>query len=188
VIIVGTGETSDERLIADARRGEEVAFVQLVRRYKRRVFGLAARFARDEDELDDICQDVFIKIYEKLNTFRGDAPFEHWLTRITIRTCYDALRSRRKEKRTVSLEKVHNEIEDAAFGSRQAAAQARNLLEWGLAKLRPEERLVITLLELEEKSVREISELTGWSTANVKVRAFRARQKLKAVLEEHHER
>jgi RNA polymerase sigma-70 factor (ECF subfamily) len=187
-MIADTGEPSDERLIADARAGQDGAFVQLVSKYKRKVFGLAARFARDGDELDDICQEIFIKIYENLGKFRGDAPFEHWLARITIRSCYDALRSRRKEQRHVPLHNVHNEIEDVAAGSRQAAIQARNLLEWGFARLRPEERLVITLLELEEKSVREIAELTGWSAANVKVRAFRARQKLKRLLERYHER
>lgn len=185
---VDTGEPLDERLIADARRGSDAAFVQLVRRYKRKVFGLAARFARDDDELDDICQDVFVKVYENLGKFRGEAPFEHWLARVATRTCYDALRRRRKEQRHIPLETVHNEIEDASVGARQAAVQARDLLEWGLSRLRPEERLVITLLELEEKSVREIAGLTGWSTTNVKVRAFRARQKLKDLLEIHYER
>ncbi|HEY6871832.1 MAG TPA: sigma-70 family RNA polymerase sigma factor [Geobacteraceae bacterium] len=185
---VDTTEPSDDRLVADARGGSDDAFARLVRRYKRKVFGLAGRFARDDDELDDICQDVFVKVYENLGTFRGDAPFEHWLTRIAIRTCYDALRSRRREQRHLPLGIVHNEIEDAAIDARQAAAQARDLLEWGLSGLRPEERLVITLLELEEKSVREIAGLTGWSATNVKVRAFRARQKLKGLLERHYER
>src|ERR1035437_3391796 len=100
-------EPSDESLIQDIRAGNKEAFVQLVRRYKRKVFGLAARFARDADDLDDICQDVFIKIYENLAKFRADAPFEHWLSRVTIRTCYDALRSRKKEKGNVSLESIH---------------------------------------------------------------------------------
>lgn len=181
-------EPPDERLIADILAGNDEAFVRLVRRYKRKVFGLAARFARDADDLDDICQDVFIKIYENLGKFRNDAPFEHWLGRITITTCYDALRSRKREKHHVPLDAVHYQIADSAPGAAEAAEQARELLAGALAMLRPEERLVITLLELEEKSVREIAALTGWSEANVKVRAFRARQKLKSLLERHHER
>lgn len=181
-------EPADERLIVDSLAGNDAAFVQLVQRYKRKVFRLAARFSRDADELDDICQDIFIKIYENLGKFRNDAPFEHWLGRITISTCYDALRKRKREKLSVPLENIHHEIADSSCGLHQAAEEARNLLEWGLAKLRPDERMVLTLLELEEKSIREIAGLTGWSEANVKVRAFRARQKLKHHLEKHHER
>ena len=185
---VNTRESSDESLIQDICAGKKEAFVQLVCRYKRKVFGLAARFARDADDLDDICQDVFIKVYENLGKFHADAPFEHWLSRVTIRVCYDALRSRKREKGNVPLEDVHHLLEDVSIGKNQAAEEARNLLEWALARLQPKERLVTTLLELEEKSIREIAEMTGWSQANVKVRAFRARQKLKKLLEKQYER
>jgi len=181
-------EATDETLIKNVCAGNSEAFVHLVRRYKHRVFALATRFARDFDDLDDICQDVFIKVYENIGKFRADAPFEHWLARITIRTCYDALRKRKKEKANVPLESIHNLIEDKSIEAKQAAEVARNLLEWGFAKLRPEERLVITLLELEDKSIKEIAEMTGWSQANVKVRAFRARQKLKRLLEKNNEK
>jgi RNA polymerase sigma-70 factor (ECF subfamily) len=180
--------TADDRLIEDIITGNDAAFVQLVRRYKRKVFGLAARFARDADDLDDICQDVFIKVYEHLGKFRHDAPFEHWLARITIRTCYDALRRRQKEDRNVPLDELHNQRADNTNRINLAAEQARNLLERGLARLRPDEQLVITLLELEEKSIREIATMTGWSEANVKVRGFSARQKLRRILERDHER
>ena len=183
-----TEEPSDERLIEEILAGNDSAFVWLVRRYKQKIFGLAARFARDADELDDICQNVFIKVFENLGTFRHEAPFEHWLARITVRACHDALRRRKREKFHLSLDAVHHQIADGASSSRQAAEEARDLLEKGLSRLRTEERLVITLLELEEKSVREVAALTGWSEANVKVRAFRARQKLKSLLEKQYAR
>jgi RNA polymerase sigma-70 factor (ECF subfamily) len=179
---------ADERLVKEAVDGDDEAFVQLVRRYKRRVFGLAARFARDGDELDDICQDIFIKIYENLGKFRNEAPFEHWLSRVSIRTCYDALRKRKSEKGQVPWDAVCHEIEDRSSAEAEAAEEAQAILEWGMASLKPAERLVLTLLELEEKSVREVAALTGWSEANVKVRAFRARQNLKRLLEKYHER
>lgn len=179
---------ADDRLIEDIITGNDAAFVQLVRRYKHKVIAISARFARDADDLDDICQDVFIKIYEHLGKFRHDAPFEHWLARITIRTCYDALRRRKNESRNVPLEDLHYQLADDTNGINQAAEQARNLLERGLVRLGPDERLVITLLELEEKSIREIAAMTGWSEANVKVRGFRARQKLKRILGRDHER
>src|SRR5512136_2524188 len=105
-----TSEPADEILVNEAIAGKDEAFVQLVSRYKRKVFSLGARFARDADELDDICQDVFIKIYENLGKFRNDAPFEHWLSRIAVRTCYDALRRRRRERGNVPLDVVHFQI------------------------------------------------------------------------------
>ncbi len=185
---INMSDISDDRLIIATLAGDDEAFARLVSRYKRRVFSLAARFARDSDELDDICQDVFIKAYENLKAFRRDAPFEHWLTRITVRTCYDLLRRVRRERSHVPLDALQFELKDQSHEARQAAQQAHELISWGLSKLKPDERLVITLQELEEKPVREIAELTGWSESNVKVRAHRARQSLKKILEESHER
>ncbi|BCS52023.1 RNA polymerase sigma factor [Geobacter sp. SVR] len=176
-------EHSDERLIKAVLAGDDEAFAQLVTRYKRRVFGLAARFARDHDELEDISQEVFIKAFENLGKFRHTAPFEHWLTRITVRVCYDALRSRRHEKHHRALDDLAYEIRDRAAEARSESRELRELLAWAMARLKPDERLVITLMELEEKTVRETADLTGWSEANVKVRAHRARQALKKILE-----
>lgn len=181
-------ELADERIIQDVLDGKDGAFIQLVNRYKRKVFAMSARFARDRDDLDDICQDIFIKVFENLGKFRSDAPFEHWLSRIAIRTCYDALRKRRRERGNIPLDTIHYQIAADAGEDLIAAEEARGILEKGMTQLKPAERLVITLLELEEKPVREIAELTGWSETNVKVRAFRARQKLKHILEKHHER
>jgi RNA polymerase sigma-70 factor, ECF subfamily len=180
-------EPSDERLISDILAGNEDAFAQLVSRYKRRVFSLAGRFARDDDELEDICQEVFIKAYENLKSFRHDAPFEHWITRIAVRCCYDVLRARRREIGHFQLDEQAFQIMDKAEQARSEARQARDQLRWAMGHLKADERLVITLLELEEHSVHEISELTGWSESNVKVRAHRARQALKQILEANNE-
>lgn len=173
-----THEPSDERLIESTLAGDDEAFAALVRRYRPRVFGIAGRFAQNDHELDDVAQEIFIKAYRNLSRYRGEAPFEHWLSRIAIRSCYDLLRRRRP---TTSLENIELPVEDNV-----APQRAREVLDWALAQLRAEERLVITLLELEEKSVREVAGLTGWSEANVKVRAHRARQRLKEILS--HER
>lgn len=177
-----TQDISDARLISDTLAGDDQAFAQLVTRHKRRVFGLAARFARDRDELDDICQEVFIKAYENLRSFRHDAPFEHWIMRITTRACHDALRARRREKSHGTLDDHSSELWDRGEEARQEARQARELLRWAMARLKPEEQMVITLLELEEMTVREVAGLTGWSESNVKVRAHRARKVLKGIL------
>ena len=178
-----TNEPSDERLIKSTLAGDDEAFAALVARHKRKVFGIAARFARNDAELQDICQEIFVKAYRKLKSFRGDAPFEHWVSRIAVRSCYDFLRATRHDRENVTLEGI--EIGMQPSGN---AEHARELLQWAMAKLTPDEKLVLTLLELEERSVRETAKLTGWSESNVKVRAFRARQALKRILETSHER
>lgn len=178
-----TQEHSDERLIKATLAGDDGAFALLVTRHKRRVFSLAARFAQDHDELEDICQEVFIKAYENLKKFRHDAPFEHWVVRIAVRACHDALRSRQQTRNHSRLDDSFNELRDLAGEARHEADQSRALLAWGMARMAPDEQMVITLMELEEFSVREAADLTGWSESNVKVRAHRARQALKRILE-----
>jgi RNA polymerase sigma-70 factor, ECF subfamily len=184
----GMNEMTDEAIIKAALAGDDDAFALLVARYKRRVFSLSARFARDGDELEDICQEVFIKAYENLKGFRHDAPFENWLSRITIRTCYDTLRKNRRSKYHTPLQDLTYEVKDNSIQARQDAREAHELLTWAMAKLSPDERVVVTLLELEEKSVREVADLTSWSEGNVRVRAHRARNALKRILEAGHER
>lgn len=178
-------EQSDERLISASLAGDGKAFTDLVVRYKRKVFALSVRFARDHDELEDICQEVFIKVYENLSKFRHESPFEHWITKITIHTCHDALRGRLRNANRIPDNQLL-EIRDHAGEARHVASEARELLAWAMAQLKPDERVVITLMELEEMTVKETADLTGWSESNVKVRAHRARQALKRILEVDH--
>jgi RNA polymerase sigma-70 factor (ECF subfamily) len=181
-------ESTDEQLVQSACQGDDDAFAALVRRHKQKIFAMAARFARNDHELDDICQEVFVKAYRNLARFRGDAPFEHWLSRIGIRACYDFLRKVRRDRVNLSLDIAEGAQLDVPVEDNIGPSRAREILDFALARLSPEERLVITLLELEERTVKEIAELTGWSESNVKVRAFRARKALKNILELHHER
>jgi RNA polymerase sigma-70 factor, ECF subfamily len=180
---VAIDEPTDERLIQSTLAGDDEAFAELVRRHKRKVFGIAARFARNDHELDDICQEIFVKAYQKLKSFRGEAPFEHWVSRIAVHACYDFLRKTRRNRENVPLDAINISVTDNV-----SPRDAAEILQWAMPRLSADERLVITLLELEEKSVRETAELTGWSESNVKVRAFRARQALKKILETSHER
>jgi RNA polymerase sigma-70 factor (ECF subfamily) len=168
-----------------ALNGNDEAFIRLVTKHKRRVAGLAARFFGTGEELDDICQDVFMKVYYHLKAYKKKAPFEHWLTKIAVNTIYDALRRKKlAAAHTAPFCALALEVADSSLVERQAAEEAYQILSRALAKLRAPERLVITLLELEERSVREVADLTGWSKSNVKVRAFRARRALKNILED----
>jgi len=173
---------TDERLVSAALSGDDEAFGELVRRYKRRVFSISARYVRNSDELDDVCQEIFIKVYQNLEKYRADAPFEHWVSKIAVNACYDALRKQRRKENEVPLDDVEFALSDTAC-EEIPNNEAWEILRHALAKLRPEDRMVITLLNLEEKSIREISALTGWSESKVKVRAFRARNELKKILE-----
>jgi RNA polymerase sigma-70 factor, ECF subfamily len=178
---------ADASLVRSTLAGDEDAFRELITRHKARVFGTCARFARDAQQLDDLSQEVFLRAWRKLNKFRGEAPFEHWLARLTVTTCYDFLRRERRHRDAVSLDDFAHEMRDHGADTAIAAARAKDLLEWAMRKLSADERLILTLLELEERSVREISALTGWKESNVKVRAFRARARLKTIITDGHE-
>jgi RNA polymerase sigma-70 factor (ECF subfamily) len=178
---------ADESLVRATLAGDERAFAELVARHKRRVFGTCSRFARNPQELDDLCQEVFLRAWRRLGSFRGDAPFEHWLARLTTTACYDFLRREQRHRNQLSLDEFPVEMHDTGIESAVAAGRARELLEWAMRKLTADERLVLTLLEIEERTVRNIAAETGWSESNVKVRAFRARARLKDILNASHE-
>jgi RNA polymerase sigma-70 factor (ECF subfamily) len=179
---------TDETLVAATLAGDEAAFSELIRRHKRRVFGTASRFARNDHQIEDIAQEAFIRAFKNLQNFRHDAPFEHWLARVTISACYDFLRREKKHRATARLDAVEFDLRDLSSERDLSARRAREVLAWAMKRLRPEEQLVLTLCEIEERPIREVSSLTGWSESNVKVRAFRARQALKQILCDHAER
>lgn len=181
-------EATEAELIAAVLRGEAERFEPLVAKYSPRVFATARRYARRESEVEDIAQEVWVKAFQKLASFRGEAPFEHWLMRLTVRTCYDFLRNhqRKKELSFSDLSDSESDWLDRFAGqndrSTEDADAARQLVQRILSQLTPAARLIITLLEIEERSVKEIAALTGWSVPLVKVRAFRARAEMKKVL------
>ena len=181
-------ELSDADLIAAVLRGETASFEPLVVRYSPRVFGTARRYARRESEVEDIVQEVWSKAYQKLSSFRGEAPFEHWLMRLAVRTCYDFLREHKRSRESSFTDLSEPESQwleqfvRAPEEAREDSDAARKLVERLLAMLSPPARLVITMLEIEDRTVKEISALTGWSAALVKVRAFRARAEMRKCL------
>jgi RNA polymerase sigma-70 factor (ECF subfamily) len=181
-------DRTEAELIAAVLKGDPASFEPLVTRYSPRLFAMARRYARRESEVEDIVQEVWLKAFEKLHTFRGDAPFEHWLARLAVRTCYDFLRVHQRNRETTFselsdpeedwLESVAKEPDSVP----EESDAARQLVQRILDQLSPPARLVITLLEIEERSVKEIAALTGWSVPLVKVRAFRARAEMKRLL------
>ncbi len=181
-------DPNEAELIAAVLQGDTASFEPLVERYSPRVFATARRYARRESEVEDIVQEVWLKAFQKLGSFRAEAPFEHWLMRLAVRTCYDFLRAHQRNRESAFSELTEPENDwlerfvqepDAAAADTEAA---RALIERLLAQLSPPARLIITLLEIEDRSVKEISKLTGWSVPLVKVRAFRARAEMRKLL------
>ena len=133
---------------------------------------------------------IFIRIFQKLNQFSGKVPIEHWVSRIAVNTCLNQIEAEkaRPELRYADLsEEEQAVVENLTVSSDELRPDqrlaSRQLVEHLLDLLKPAERLVIDLLYLQERSVEEVRNLTGWSTSVIKVRAFRARRKMKAQLE-----
>ena len=181
-------ERTEAELIAAVLKGDTASFEPLIQKYSPRVFATARRYARRDSEVEDIVQEVWLKGIHKLNTFRGDAPFEHWLMRLAVRTCYDFLRGhqRNREASFSDLSEPENDWLERFAAKPESASEnadaARQLVERILEQMSPPARLIITLLEIEDRSVKEISTLTGWSIPLVKVRAFRARAEMRKIL------
>lgn len=179
--------SADDHLVRAACAGNADAFTEIIVRHKSRVFGMAARYARNHHELEDLAQDIFIRVWRGISSWSGRAPFEHWLTRIAVRTCFDFLRRNRRRRATeVSRDNLpdHCGLDCDVIAEEAEENHALRLVRCALTRLHPKEQLVLTLLELEDRSVREVSSLTGWSEGNVKVRAHRARNSLRAAIDQ----
>jgi RNA polymerase sigma-70 factor, ECF subfamily len=176
-------------LVAGALRDDDKAASELVRHLYPLVVKLVRSHRPQRAAEEDLCQMIFIKVFQKLSQYSGAVPLEHWVSRVAINTCLNQ----------IAAEKARPELRHADLSEEQAAVvenltsssnelgpdqqlAARDLVTHLLDALKPAERLIIDLLYLQQKSVEEIRKLTGWSTPLVKVRAFRARQKLKEQL------
>jgi len=135
---------------------------------------------------EDLAQDIFLKMFTRLEQFQGAVPFPHWVSRIAVTTCIDQLRAqkRRPEFRWADLSEGEADVAEAVMTNENDVAvndamAAHELVHRLLDQLKPDDQVVIRLLDLEQKSIAEIASLTGWNQSLIKVRAFRARRKLR---------
>lgn len=170
------------RRIRDDGGGE--AFAEIIRRHQARVFGILSRYERDAQLVEDLAQETFLKAWRALKQFDGRAPFEHWLSRIAVHVAIDHIRARRdREVRFSDLgEDAAEWLQNLHPTQNPPPHAAREILDLAMRKLSAEDRLVLTMLEIEEYSVKEICARTGWTSIMTRVRAFRARAKLKEAL------
>jgi RNA polymerase sigma-70 factor, ECF subfamily len=186
-------QASDLELARSARAGDESAFEEIMRRYSPRVFRFASRFFRQRSLVEEAAQEVFLKAFTELESFEGRGSMEGWLTRITTNTCLNLLRSaKRRPELTVSdLTEDETAWLDSKLGnaamerheSSERSLVAADLTERVMHTLSPDDQLVLTLIDGEENSVKDVVTMTGWSESKVKVQAFRARRRMREAVE-----
>lgn len=177
--------TISPAMLDAARRGDESAWRRLVETLYPLIAGIIRNHLRREADREDVAQEVFVKIFANLGQYQGRQPFDHWVSRIALNTCHDWLR-RIAARPLVSYSDLAEEERDIL--ERTLAAEAapldepstmlHELLDRLIATLPPREQIVIRLLDLEQRSVAEACDLTGWGASKIKVTAMRARRRL----------
>ena len=188
-IVVCAGMT-DKQLVELVLAGEETAFEQLFDRYKRLVAAIASRYFQRPEQIEEIIQISFTKVYFELKNFRGERDFSltSWLGRVTTNVCLDTLRSRKRKPENLICELSADETEILFADARQNDKTAESLLverdlaEKLLSRLPAEDRAILQMLYEKEMSIGEVADATGWSRSKIKVRAFRARRALRKIL------
>ena len=177
--------------VARVRQGDESAARALLAQLHPLVLKLVRAHRPRRTDEEDLVQIVFMKVFTKLDQFSGAVPLEHWVSRIAVNTCLKAMRYERvrPEIRLSDLTEEEEQVVQRLASTQDdlpesVDAMSRELLGRLLGMLNAEDRLVVTLLNLEQKTVAQVRQVTGWSTPLVKVRAFRARQKMKRLLEQ----
>jgi RNA polymerase sigma-70 factor, ECF subfamily len=178
----------DAEIVRQIVDGDVNAFERLAVKYQGLMLSIVTKHV-PFDQVEDTMQDVFLRAYRSLPKFRSDGEFKSWLSVIAVRTCYDYWREHYKSQEVPmsSLTEQHQAWIEAAMSDESSRSfyemnpgkEARELLDLALSALSPADKMVLELVYLEGRSVKEAAGLMGWSAANVKVRLFRSRRKLK---------
>ncbi|KYP13434.1 MAG: RNA polymerase subunit sigma [Flavihumibacter sp. CACIAM 22H1] len=179
------GQTDNE-LIELVKTGHQQAYGQLVTRYQNYVFTIVLRYLSSREDAEEIAQDVFIKAFKCLADFRGDSKFSTWLYTITTTSCLTFLRKKKLAVQSLDNEKVMADAEQVDSGMKANQVEQKSklaMVNQSIALLSPEDAQVITLFYKGEQSLDEIAQILGQETNAVKVRLFRARQRLRDKME-----
>lgn len=189
----GYENLSDSELASCAAEGDESAFNEIVRRFSPRVFRFAGRFFRRYSLVEEAAQEVFLKIFMQITSYDGRGSLEGWVTRITINTCINLLRNAKRQPELTISDLTDEEstwLEGKIFDASAVHHQneedkliAADLVGRVLETLPPEDALVITMIDGDGASIKETAAFTGWSESKVKVKAFRARRRMREAVE-----
>jgi len=172
----------EPELVIRAQAGDVAAQEELVRQFSPMVFRLVSRFFRHREDVEDLAQDVFFKVFTRIDQVRPDENFPGWLRRVTINTCYDELRRTRRRNTAFEIYGPHQDSEPVAAVEVTTDPEDFGVARAALEALDPKLKIPLILKEVEELSVAEIALSLGITQTNVKVRLFRARKKLAASL------
>lgn len=175
----------DQEVIERARAGEAAAFNQVVLAYRKRILGTISRLIGRPEDVEDVAQEVFVRLYYSLDQLRTAEVFEPWLYRLTVNACYDYLRraKRRNESRMADLSEQQVTMADSAAGGKQQSeerqkTEVREFVDALFRHVSEEDRLLLTLKEVEGLSLKELEQIYGVNENVLKVRLFRARQRV----------
>ena len=166
----------DRELVVRAKRGETLAQEELVAQLAPLVFRLASRFFRSREEVEDLSQEAFIRLFSKIDQLRPDDNVPGWVSRVTINVCYDRLRKIRREKLAFESYRVEPRVPN------RPDSDAYEWVRVAVNELDAKLRIPLLLKEVEELSIQEISDIMAISSSNVKIRLYRARKKLARIL------
>ena len=185
---------SDLELAGLAQKGDEGAFAEIMRRYSPRVFHIASRFFRQRNQVEDAAQETFLRAYTRLADYEGRGSFEGWLTRIATTTCLNIIRQTQRRPESTASDLTEEEgdwldhqladVSAARHRSHEASIVAADLAERVMATLSPDDRMVLLMVDGEDMPIKEVAAATGWSETKIKVRAFRARRRMRKAVEE----
>jgi RNA polymerase sigma-70 factor (ECF subfamily) len=177
---------SDSELIEQTLAGNQAAYADLVKRHQRFVFTLAMRFAKGREDAEEIAQDCFIKAYRSLASFQGQAKFSTWLYSIVYTTAMTFLRKKRVATDSIDDENTIIQLENrpSGYDVNNVENKSRSFyLNQAIDQLLPDDAAIITMFYKGEQSLEEIAQALGMEANTVKVKLFRARQRLKEKLE-----
>ena len=176
--------TEDRVLVKNTLLGDTQAFECLVERYKHMVFTLAVRMLRNREEAEESAQDTFLKVYKRLESYRGGARFSTWLYKIAYHNCLDQLKKRKSRPETTDLDGQRNISQgyEAGILDDMERDHRRHHIQIAIESLPEQDAAIITMYYFEEWSIKEISEVTELSPQVVKVRLYRSRKQLASSL------
>lgn len=183
----------DATLASRTAAGDEEAFEEILRRYSPRVFRVCGKFFRRESLVEEAAQETFLRAFTQMKRFEGRGSLEGWLTRIASTTCINILRTQKRQSELTMSDLTDHETEwlEGALSlkatldhhSDEQRLIAADLVDKVIGSLIPDDALVLMMMEGDGASIKEAAEVTGWSESKVKVRAFRARRRLREAVE-----
>lgn len=175
----------DPQLVERARSGDDASFNELVATCRKRVLSIVGRLIGRPEDVEDVAQDVFLRLYYSLGQLSSPEMFDRWLYRLTVNAAYDYMRKskRRKESRMADLSEAQVILADASAGEKvgrteEARATIRDFVQWLLSGVSEEDRILLLLKEVEGLSIKELEDIYGANESALKVRLFRARQRV----------